>query len=162
MNSIDDVGNVDQVIQNDLILQSLEMNLKKVELGTCPICYEDIEVLQFNNDTVKPKKNMATTPCGHSFCFECLSKHLERKNKCPICRTKISNKNNFKQVSVYDGCYLINEKVDQHLTNEIDNLIAASYHLRDNSVLIGSIKTCMYDALTHFRRLQISEDSDED
>lgn len=159
---MDTIDNVDQVIQNDLLQETLESNIKKVDFGNCPICYEDIQVLQFDNDYIKPKKNMTTTPCGHSFCYNCLAKHLEKKNKCPICRTKISNKTNFKQVSVYDGCYLINEKVDQHLTDEIDNLIAASYHLRDNSVLIGSIKTCMYDALTHFRRLQLTEDSDEE
>lgn len=156
------IDNIDKAIEEDIVQCTLQYNLEKIDFGNCPICYEDIKVLQYNDSETKPQSNMTTTPCGHSFCYECLSKHLERKNKCPICRAKISNKTHLKSVSVYEGCYLINEKVDEHFQGEIDNLIAASYNLNDKSVLIGSIKTCMYDALTHFRRLQLIEDSDED
>lgn len=28
-----------------------------------------------------------TTPCGHSFCSQCLRRSLDHKNKCPFCRT---------------------------------------------------------------------------
>jgi len=158
---INNSDNIDKAIQDDLIQLSVKQNLEKIDFGSCPICYEDITVLQYDNNKTKPRANMTTTPCGHSFCYECLSKHLEKKNKCPICRTQISNKSNLKSVSVYDGCYLINEKVEEHFQNELDNLISASYNLRDSSLLIGSIKTCMYDAFTHFRRLQIVDDNEE-
>ena len=159
---IDTIDKIDKAIEDDLIQCSLQQNLEKLDFGNCPICYEDIKVLQYNNSESKPQSNLTTTPCGHSFCYDCLEKHLNKKNKCPICRANISNKTHLKSVSVYDGCYLINEKVEEHFKGEMDNLISASYHLRDNSVLIGSIKTCMYDAFTHFRRLQLIEDSDED
>lgn len=155
------INNIDKAITQDLIQESLQQNLKKIDLGCCPICYENIDVLQYDNDKIKPKSNMTTTPCGHSFCYECLSKHLEKKNTCPICRTKLSNKTLLKSVTVYDGCYLINQKVEEHFQNELDNLISASYNLRDSSLLIGSIKTCMYDAFSHFRRLQIADDNED-
>ena len=32
-----------------------------------------------------------TTICGHTFCSQCISKSLISKNKCPLCKTKISN-----------------------------------------------------------------------
>ncbi|XP_042948271.1 uncharacterized protein LOC122281084 isoform X2 [Carya illinoinensis] len=28
-----------------------------------------------------------TTPCGHSFCRSCLFQSMDRRNKCPLCRT---------------------------------------------------------------------------
>jgi len=39
----------------------------------CPICYQD-----YNNKTV-------LKCCQNSFCFECLSKWLMKKDKCPMC-----------------------------------------------------------------------------
>jgi len=37
-------------------------------------------------DVINSNKNNCTTPCGHSFCFKCLAKSLEKKNTCPCCR----------------------------------------------------------------------------
>jgi hypothetical protein len=42
----------------------------------CPICYEVVDVT----------KNNATTPCGHTFCFSCISQALVHNNECPCCR----------------------------------------------------------------------------
>ena len=28
-----------------------------------------------------------TTPCGHTFCTECLSRAVDVRNTCPVCRT---------------------------------------------------------------------------
>lgn len=42
----------------------------------CCICFEEIG-----------SKNNCVTPCGHSFCFNCVTQALSRKNTCPICRT---------------------------------------------------------------------------
>jgi len=42
----------------------------------CCICYECIGT-----------KNNCITPCGHSFCFSCVTMALTRNNSCPICRT---------------------------------------------------------------------------
>ena len=39
----------------------------------CPICYDII-------------KEAFITKCGHSFCYLCITKHLEHKSQCPTCR----------------------------------------------------------------------------
>ena len=41
----------------------------------CCICFEEIG-----------SKNNCTTPCGHQFCFVCMSKSLATNNTCPCCR----------------------------------------------------------------------------
>jgi hypothetical protein len=41
----------------------------------CCICYETIG-----------DKNNCVTPCGHKFCFVCLTKSLTTNNTCPCCR----------------------------------------------------------------------------
>ena len=46
-----------------------------VELVECCICYETIG-----------DKNNCVTPCGHKFCFVCLTKSLANNNTCPCCR----------------------------------------------------------------------------
>lgn len=158
--------------ETDSILDKLE-SLKKnshlmflhevedLEMGTCPICYEPINSVVYVNEELKPKPNIITTPCGHSFCFKCLSKHLENKNKCPICRKKLLNRPNLKSVSVYEGCYIINQKVNEHLAADIDRLMASSSNMQDSSILLGTIKHCMYEIMQSFRRSQIAESDDE-
>lgn len=42
----------------------------------CCICFEEIG-----------EKNNCVTPCGHKFCFMCMSKSLAQNNTCPCCRT---------------------------------------------------------------------------
>jgi len=38
-------------------------------------------------DAINVATNNCVTPCGHSFCFQCLAKALEQNNTCPYCRT---------------------------------------------------------------------------
>lgn len=45
------------------------------ETTECCICYEIIG-----------EKNNCVTPCGHKFCFVCLTKALTSNNTCPCCR----------------------------------------------------------------------------
>ena len=137
--------------------------LNVLDMGNCPICYEKLQFLKYDEkeEKIKPNPNVVTTPCGHSFCFTCLSKHLENKNKCPICRKRLLKRPNLKPISVYEGCYVINQKIDEHLVTEIDRLIASSSALRDSSILLGSIKHCMYEMMQSFRRLQLVESDDE-
>ena len=136
--------------------------LGEIEFGKCPICYDAIKLILIENEEIKANPNVTTTPCGHSFCYKCLNKHLENKNRCPMCREKIFNKSNLKSVSVYEGCYVINQKVNQHLSHNINNIINAAHNLQDSSILLGIIKNCMYDAFQAFRRLQIEGDSDDE
>lgn len=44
---------------------------------TCPIC-------------LCPPENARVTPCGHTFCFLCISQALHRSTACPLCRQSIS------------------------------------------------------------------------
>lgn len=163
-------------LEQDILTETLSENLLKkkssnlifkdelgqVEFGKCPICYDPIKLICVENGEIKANPNVTTTPCGHSFCYKCLNKHLEKKNKCPMCREKIFNKTNLKPVSVYEGCYVINSKVNQHLARSINTIISASHNLQDTSILLGSIKNCMYDAFQSFRQLQIDGDSDDE
>lgn len=32
-----------------------------------------------------------TTPCGHSFCQQCLERALDHNNKCPLCKSSLSD-----------------------------------------------------------------------
>ncbi|KAM0284448.1 hypothetical protein ACHAQH_002024 [Verticillium albo-atrum] len=54
----------------------------KISAFQCAICMDDCT-------------DLTVTHCGHLFCAECLHSalHIEAtRNKCPICRTKIDNK----------------------------------------------------------------------
>ncbi|GJQ09512.1 hypothetical protein GpartN1_g1303.t1 [Galdieria partita] len=42
------------------------------KLVECPICFTTL-------------KDSFVTPCQHTFCYECISKHLETKSTCPSC-----------------------------------------------------------------------------
>ena len=42
---------------------------------TCPICFDEIK-----------KINNCTAPCGHTFCFKCLTKAMNNNTECPMCR----------------------------------------------------------------------------
>jgi hypothetical protein len=37
-------------------------------------------------DAINFATNNCITPCGHTFCFQCLAKALEKNNTCPCCR----------------------------------------------------------------------------
>ena len=63
-------------------------DLANIDIGKCPICYDTIKILKIVDGEIKPNPNVTTTPCNHSFCYNCLSKHLEKNNKCPMCREK--------------------------------------------------------------------------
>ncbi|XP_053372625.1 uncharacterized protein LOC123559949 [Mercenaria mercenaria] len=50
------------------------------ELMRCRICHKDME-------------SSSLTPCGHHFCTHCILQWLERKQSCPICRTRFRESN---------------------------------------------------------------------
>jgi uncharacterized protein YbaR (Trm112 family) len=138
--------------------------LNVLDVGNCPICYEKLQFLKYDEkeEKIKPNPNVVTTQCGHSFCFTCLSKHLALKHKCPMCRTKIINRNRYRLLTTEEGCFVINQKVDVHLTYKFDNLFTASEHMQDPNILLSNVKYCMYDTMQAFRRLQVVDDSDEE
>ena len=56
----------------------------------CSICLNNIS----------SKKGHVTTSCQHSFCFKCFMKWIDENNTCPLCRTKVKNKNIEKIIEV--------------------------------------------------------------
>ncbi|GFR50848.1 hypothetical protein Agub_g13122 [Astrephomene gubernaculifera] len=44
----------------------------------CIICYDIME------------KDLATTTCGHMFCFKCISEWVQKSGNCPQCRGKLT------------------------------------------------------------------------
>lgn len=46
----------------------------------CGICYDN-------------EKCIVLIPCGHTYCWDCTNKSLKVKNKCPVCRKKITDVN---------------------------------------------------------------------
>ena len=80
----------DQLRKNKLNFQKIDKSSQKSETSSkknflkCPVCY---------NDTNDPNVNMEIVlPCKHLFCSQCLDKirEIEKIQKCPICKEKIS------------------------------------------------------------------------
>eukprot|EP00002_Diphylleia_rotans_P029783 TRINITY_DN607_c0_g1_i20.p1 TRINITY_DN607_c0_g1~~TRINITY_DN607_c0_g1_i20.p1 ORF type:complete len:441 (-),score=90.75 TRINITY_DN607_c0_g1_i20:1510-2832(-) len=44
--------------------------------------------------------NPHLTPCGHTFCLECISKHLESKQSCPLCSKQLTNDHLFPNIQL--------------------------------------------------------------
>ena len=59
-------------------IEELKNRFKDALNGNCTICYE------------KLKKTIVLTCCHNMFCGECILKWLEKKNTCPLCRSKIN------------------------------------------------------------------------
>lgn len=136
--------------------------ISDIGVGNCPICYETLRPMIYENDTFKANPNITTTPCGHTFCYTCLSTHLDTKNKCPLCRKKIVNKFRCRYISNYEACWLINQKIDYHLTNKINIINLAGQQLNDPNILISTVKYCMYDFMQSIRQLQLIDNSDDE
>ena len=47
--------------------------------STCPICLGEIGI------------RMELSPCGHAFCFGCISRWLDMKRVCPMCRVRVAH-----------------------------------------------------------------------
>ena len=52
-------------------------------------------------DVIDPK-NSACTPCGHTFCFSCIAKNMERSSACPMCRTELQTKSEPPRMKIDD------------------------------------------------------------
>lgn len=45
----------------------------------CPICFDSIF-----------KKAASSTVCGHLFCYSCIKTEIQLRNKCPLCKRKLT------------------------------------------------------------------------
>jgi len=60
----------------------------------CPICYDEYKI-----------DKMLLTECGHSYCRDCITMHLNagKECNCPLCRTEIKNLISKQYYSMNDG-----------------------------------------------------------
>jgi hypothetical protein len=79
-----------------------------------------------------------------------------------MCRVELCNRQKYRLLSTQEGCAVINQKLDTHLTYKFNSLFTASEQLRDPAILMSSVKFCMYDLMQTFRRLQVITDDDDD
>jgi len=132
----------------------------KKETACCAICLED--------DNQKKQKNLATTPCGHTFCLTCLLRHLKHNNLCPLCRAPIeeNTKKPTAPITYDDGVMLLNYeltsmRIEQNIQEQINALIEISGNSQTNGSDISSVAdelmtmvasfgfNLLYDALCH-------------
>lgn len=51
---------------------------------SCPICWDDEKTIK------RRKRKLMSTTCGHVFCDLCIRSAVQRQNKCPTCRKKLT------------------------------------------------------------------------
>ena len=140
--------------------QKEEHKEEQKEENSCAICLEQQEREQ--------TKNLATTPCGHTFCLTCLLSHLKHNNSCPLCRAPIEEnaKKPAAPISYDDGVMLLNYeltslRIEENIQEQIDALIEISGNSQTNGADISSVAdelmtmvasfgfNLLYDALCH-------------
>ena len=67
-------------IDTKYYIKIFDPKVKKINIKDCPICYNTLSDI-----------NVCTTNCGHSFCMDCMIKHLKNKTDCPMCRNNMIN-----------------------------------------------------------------------
>ena len=130
--------------------------------NSCAICLEQQEHDQ--------TKNLATTPCGHTFCLTCLLGHLKYNNSCPLCRAPIEEnaKKIATPISYDDGVSLLNYeltslRIEETIQEQVDALIEISGNPQTDGSNVSSIVdelmvmvasfgfNLLYDAVCHMQ-----------
>ena len=139
-----------------------EENKKEETKNSCAICLEQQEREQ--------TKNLATTPCGHTFCLTCLLGHLKYNNSCPLCRAPIEEnaKKIVMPISYDDGVMLLNHeltslRIEENIQEQVDALIEISGNPQTDGSNVSSIVdelmvmvasfgfNLLYDAVCHMQ-----------
>ena len=114
------------------------------EENSCAICLEQQEREQ--------TKNLATTPCGHTFCLTCLLSHLKHNNTCPLCRAPIeeNSKKPAAPISYDEGVMLLNyELTSLRIEEDIEQFVQKAIEIAGNSQTDGSnVRSVIDDLLT--------------
>ena len=115
---------------------------KEKEKNTCSICLEEQENGQ--------KNNIATTPCGHTFCLSCLISHLKYNNSCPLCRAPIEEnaKKIVTPISYDDGVMLLNHELTSlNIEQDVERFVQNAIEISGNSQTDGSNVSSIVDDL---------------
>jgi hypothetical protein len=67
------------IIVCESVEQFFEDKVVEEDVEECPICYEPIK-----------KYGFCTTNCEHTFCMDCMVRHLQINQSCPLCRDKVA------------------------------------------------------------------------
>ena len=114
----------------------------KEEENSCAICLEQ----QAREQT----KNLATTPCGHTFCLTCLLSHLKHNNTCPLCRAPIeeNSKKPAAHITYNEGVMLLNYELSSlRIEEEIEQFVQNAIEIAGNSQTDGSNVSSVVDDL---------------
>ena len=130
--------------------------------NSCAICLEQQEHDQ--------TKNLATTPCGHTFCLTCLLGHLKYNNSCPLCRAPVEEnaKKIVMPISYDEGVMLLNHeltslRIEENIQEQVDALIEISGNPQTDGSNVSSIVdelmvmvasfgfNLLYDAVCHMQ-----------
>ena len=124
--------------------QKKEQKKEQKEEHSCAICLEQQEREQ--------TKNLATTPCGHTFCLTCLLSHLKHNNTCPLCRAPIeeNSKKPAAPISYDEGVMLLNyELTSLRIEEDIEQFVQNAIEIAGNSQTDGSnVRSVIDDLLT--------------
>jgi len=115
---------------------------KEKEKNTCSICLEEQENGR--------KNNIATTPCGHTFCLSCLISHLKYNNSCPLCRAPIEEnaKKIVTPISYDDGVMLLNHELTSlNIEADVERFVQNAIEIAGNSQTDGSNVSSIVDDL---------------
>ena len=115
---------------------------EKEEQNSCAICLEQQEREQ--------TKNLATTPCGHTFCLTCLLSHLKHNNTCPLCRAPIeeNSKKPAAHITYDEGVMLLNYELSSlRIEEEIEQFVQNAIEIAGNSQTDGSNVSSVVDDL---------------
>jgi len=115
---------------------------KEKEKNTCSICLEEQESGQ--------KNNIATTPCGHTFCLSCLISHLKYNTSCPLCRAPIEEnaKKIVTPISYDDGVMLLNHELTSlNIEADVERFVQNAIEIAGNSQTDGSNVSSIVDDL---------------
>ena len=122
--------------------QKEEHKEEQKEENSCAICLEQ----QAREQT----KNLATTPCGHTFCLTCLLSHLKHNNTCPLCRAPIeeNSKKPAAHITYDEGVMLLNYELSSlRIEEEIEQFVQNAIEIAGNSQTDGSNVSSVVDDL---------------
>lgn len=69
----------DEINKLTTTINSIKERIENYQTSACPICIDT------------PRTPITTSCCNNVFCFECITRSLEKKNTCPMCRTCIGS-----------------------------------------------------------------------
>jgi hypothetical protein len=110
------------------------------ELGECPICYEELEMINFT-----------VTTCGHKFHSSCVFKALENNGDCPCCRHTLTVQPSYDDEEEYEDDDDENDDEDDEDDENVDsNNEESKITIEELSEKLTKIGYSQIDILAYF------------